>query len=232
MEDRTTYLVHKDFDLPQRYFSLVAEDTIHSDDEKDQTLTALHRQETYVRSHLPWRSEKATRLLEMIDDGRYRKNFAISGRKRLSVPFDHPAFKVTTYRAPSDLPIDCYDVRWYNSLNARRKNQLNPQPPIFLPDIEDIFSERDDISQGYLLSQFQDQIESAYAIPKRLAARYMKQVERMTTFRDAGELLSGLSDEDVDAGDGTFSEDGEEERGEGEGEGYQQNGLGMELDDG
>jgi hypothetical protein len=169
---------------------------LHSDDERDPVLGEINQMETFVKHYLPWRSAKASRLVAAIDAGRFRSNFSTSRRRRDVVGPGHPSFKISPLKAPLDLPIDCYDLAWYNSLDVQEKCKFHPRPPIFLPHIDDILTPADKISHEDLLNQYQELIESEYDTPERLSARFERVIARNGTFRDQGTIGQGLPDED------------------------------------
>lgn len=95
--------------------------------------------EGYAVRWMPWRSRKLQKVVNMAKQA--QKTHGPNGN-RLSGPSKrrrlyHSYPPVSSRQAPQELPINFYDHDWYTGLDAQKKRDLLPKPPMPFPGEHD-----------------------------------------------------------------------------------------------
>jgi hypothetical protein len=180
-----TFAINRSHKVPSRYITLLAHENLHSDDERladpDSSLG-----EVFIRAFMPWRSDKATYLVQEIDNRRIgnRRSSSSNSRRRIAFSRNESNSKdapQSLFKPPSRLPIDVYDPDWYNSLSLAKKTNLHPQDPIFpiaTSDILDVNSRFWGMTEKDIKEEIRDIILQDYEMPDEVIA-VMKAVKKV-----------------------------------------------------
>ncbi|MBW0475619.1 hypothetical protein O181_015334 [Austropuccinia psidii MF-1] len=116
--------------FPKRYIRVLKPIQAHSDEEY------VESKEVYVVRKLPFRSQSANTFIRKLDEA-IKKTHAADGRhskRRHRIRIKNPPITLFP-KAPKGLPLDFYDVEWFNSkLPAQRKNLADVGSIAFLRD--------------------------------------------------------------------------------------------------
>ncbi|KNZ51783.1 hypothetical protein VP01_3812g2 [Puccinia sorghi] len=127
-DKRYKFAINNNF--PKRYIEVIKPVQAHSNDEY------FPRKQIYLVKKLPFRSEAANAFFRQLDDvmkdSATQDTKRMPGRHRLRVKNG----LITIFpKAPKGLPLDFYDVNWFNNkLPAQRQNLANIDLVAFLPD--------------------------------------------------------------------------------------------------
>lgn len=124
------YLLKNRHNIPPRYLKMAQEIAAHSDDED-----IPGKNEVAVKT-LPYRGKNASKFIRRLDIERIR-DAEVSGKKLRSKVSRLPKVPIMSSftKAPSNFPIDFYDPKWFNNLQAGQKRLVaNERQVAFLPD--------------------------------------------------------------------------------------------------